>query len=987
MNWDNLKTHGLNASQAFESLCTHLFERWAWRERSNEVVRVQVINGAGGDAGVEAIATLNTGMVIGVQAKYFRQPINRDELGQVSESIKAAMKARGTVLEKYIVCFPRNFGSLSGQKKNVEWVRWDKWKKEKEIEYPGLSIVLWDDSKIEAELFRPGAEGIGSFYFEYGNLRFDRFKDKFKEATNTWLRLRYVPDLHKEGEIKDLVSLIMLTEPARIEMHSFLKARQNLLGRAIQSMSSVPKETLDDEANKSWNRVIGLLEYGLKVTEVLFGYLDNQVGIVASVSDTIDWGENDSDVADIILCLQSTKYSNLRQILPLRVQNALHDVHGFVFETFRIWLRALQGTSLFIAGEPGTGKTHGVADMTKSLLSENIPTILLRAKGTSPKQSWEETIRQYLGLSSVWSEPQILEGIDALIHQCNVVRTIRAKESGTEEKPFDAKLLIIVDGIDESTEYRGWIKLIEKVDHIIRQNPKISFVFTSRKPILVDQRLLTNAMFHEVGSSGDRMVYDLFDDYFRKYDIDDSQYPLIRLAIRTPFDLSLFCELYKGRKNNLDSCATTLLGLLEEKFNRLDLDLRDKFGLPSLHINLTKGLLSELVDYFLQPNSNFSGIDEGNLAKIVFRVFGIGDQNLARALNIVEEFMQNGILTLVDRTSTSPSPSSNFLEANPSVYAFAIQNILDYVLALKGVKETLENPAQYPRLFQQLFLYKMLGWQHEEYAALILFESGDGLVGEDPLWVDGVKLSYSLPLRYRVLSLAPFHLLYPKRESLVREVKGHSPILGLPLNTPIRGILHELILRIWHIPGHPLGSDWIHNVLASCNSSYERDLIWSPKTESASLNGLPRDIAYATLDLKPGMSHLLLPQVLAWRLGMLNFQYKSVLKRCLLTWALSTPGEFRKLLDRVFVQSNDPQMREELMLVAMSFACETSDMTELMSISSWMLDNLFNLDGLRRHSSTVIRHSARLCVERAIHMKRLLHRTDHNPQTVVDIAH
>lgn len=64
--WENFQTRNQDPREAFEALCNQLFERWCMRGYRDQVQHIHVVNGAGGDGGVEAYAMLSDGTYIGV---------------------------------------------------------------------------------------------------------------------------------------------------------------------------------------------------------------------------------------------------------------------------------------------------------------------------------------------------------------------------------------------------------------------------------------------------------------------------------------------------------------------------------------------------------------------------------------------------------------------------------------------------------------------------------------------------------------------------------------------------------------------------------------------------------------------------------------------------------------------------------------------------------------------------------------------------------
>ena len=87
MNWDRLQTYGLSSEKSFEMLCNQLFENWCKEEYGSSLQSFCVVNGAGGDGGVESYAVLNDGSVIGLQAKWFRSSINASQVNQIKGSL------------------------------------------------------------------------------------------------------------------------------------------------------------------------------------------------------------------------------------------------------------------------------------------------------------------------------------------------------------------------------------------------------------------------------------------------------------------------------------------------------------------------------------------------------------------------------------------------------------------------------------------------------------------------------------------------------------------------------------------------------------------------------------------------------------------------------------------------------------------------------------------------------------------------------------
>ena len=152
MNWTRFQTYGDAPTKAFEVLCNQLFENWCRQEYETILSSFNVVNGAGGDGGVESYAVLKTGDIVGLQAKWFPSTIEVSQIAQVKNSIRTAMKIRPQIV-RYIVCIPRDLASVTGRTKgeNAESNRWEAMTAAMIEEFPKLTIASLDNGKHTIE--------------------------------------------------------------------------------------------------------------------------------------------------------------------------------------------------------------------------------------------------------------------------------------------------------------------------------------------------------------------------------------------------------------------------------------------------------------------------------------------------------------------------------------------------------------------------------------------------------------------------------------------------------------------------------------------------------------------------------------------------------------------------------------------------------------------------------------------------------------------
>ena len=168
--WDNFKNYGDSPENAFETLCNQLFERYLQRKYKKELLKFSVINGAGGDGGIEAYGELNTGAIVAIQSKWFLTSMQASQVNQVKKSIVAGLGIRPNISE-YFVCIPRNLASKKRGKggkisQNTEEDRVNKLVNDIKKVYKDLTLTWWFTDDILKELQLPCNEGIHRYWFD-----------------------------------------------------------------------------------------------------------------------------------------------------------------------------------------------------------------------------------------------------------------------------------------------------------------------------------------------------------------------------------------------------------------------------------------------------------------------------------------------------------------------------------------------------------------------------------------------------------------------------------------------------------------------------------------------------------------------------------------------------------------------------------------------------------------------------------------------------
>jgi hypothetical protein len=121
---------------------------------------VRQIQANPGDWGIDCFVGLLVDIVAIWQAKFLIDGVGPDQQQEIRESFDQALaKARdeGYVVEAWTLCIPVSFDA-----KTTKW--WDGWKRRKESDL-GISIALWDETRLEALILAPDAAQIRANYF------------------------------------------------------------------------------------------------------------------------------------------------------------------------------------------------------------------------------------------------------------------------------------------------------------------------------------------------------------------------------------------------------------------------------------------------------------------------------------------------------------------------------------------------------------------------------------------------------------------------------------------------------------------------------------------------------------------------------------------------------------------------------------------------------------------------------------------------------
>jgi len=922
------------------------------REYRDKVQHIHVVNGAGGDGGVEAYAMLEDMTHVGVQAKWFLNPLDSGKIQQIRNSIITAKQVRPEIA-RYIVCIPRDLANKTSKSKKPERDRWNDFLKEIQDKYPGLELILWDESRLQTELQSPGAEGIVKFWFENQEMVLEDLVHQFNLARDGWLNKRYLPSLHGTGKIH-ASALHLLGHPAARDhvMRQLLEAGAVLAYAVFQIEKYLDRyaERLcirDDKELTTFLDILTRLPERLEMvgyyTRMLLycsrhGTPPLPLDVAATFDDLVTFAldilkksrkipggpQSRSDLEEALRSLQTA------DILP--TINRAHIL--------------LKSQSLLILGEPGTGKTHGLGYEVERRLAEGCPAILIQAKNAPVSSGWGAMIRQALGLSGSWAEDEIWSALEACAARSDRARALSTGQEGLILNEL-TRVLICVDGLDEASNWNSWLERIGELKPIMEKHQRLRFCLSSRPYFLEkaeDVGIPTIMLPHD----GDTPVNTLFDDYISHYEIDCSQVPWVRWALTTPLALRLFCEQYKGKSfHRDDEVRTTVAALLRAKIDRIDAELRE-------WLDNRWGSSDQVVLRSLTALTHPEHALTRNVAGDLIRTAQDPDSLLdtPTCLKILDSFVDYGVM------DEYTLPTADPLRPSERYYQLSMAPLADYLIAVGAADETIRTGSC---TLPQVLRAKPAA---QEMAALILMSDHDLFVGDNGLWIEDLSATTIEELRLRTLTRAPVWKTARYRPWVKSKLKESMP--------SCRNVLAYLAIPVSRMEGHPLGPRLVHETLLEFPSVTARDLIFSGPRYTPHNHGAPWEgygenpVVHETLVRTD--THEGLPLLFVWSLTTVDESLRYHCRQELTTWGKENPGELLKLLELTY-PTNDLQMKEELVRVAAGIAClfAPEEGAPLAALARWALAEIFDDGKIQKVQNIVIRHMGRIITERAFY--------------------
>lgn len=934
MNWTRFQTYGTSPDKAFEMLCNQLFENWCKSEYDTQLASFNVVNGAGGDGGVESYATLTNGDIVGLQAKWFLNSIDSSQISQIKGSLETAVKVRPEIV-RYIVCVPRDLASITGRGVNTEDARWRNLVSALNAAHPNLAVELWNDTRITTELQKSESVGIHRFWFENAELTDECFGFAIDKATQSWLSTKYVPELNVPGEINNALNRFLgsvehrkslaatLAKVAQLS-EDFEKAAFELL-----SVCGEKPDKLKEIVNEASTNIVELKASCNCVEE----WMRNDSSCMPSIQESAFYIDYESIIERIRDCHLSFSYhSHIHEATKVLDKLAKIDFHELLSEI----RDCLSKKNIMFLGNPGTGKTQGVGAFASKMLSDgtHLP-VLVQARSVLSNQTWRDIIIQNLGLSNAWGEDDLWQALVSTVNRHKFIDDVVSAPI-----KLSPKALVIVDGMDESSDREEWVKRIQETTAISAKYPQIRFCFTSRPAAIPAQ--LNDIRTIRLSAGGDVPAFKLFDDYIKAYNISAINRGWLRFAIATPLALKLFCELNANSTVEISNrYEVSMEQLWKKKIDRIELELENKEGLPARNQYTFRSIVL-LASLFVEHES----IEQTELIVALQTNLSVDNATIQK---LITHFELCGILRGYRERGHGLTPDKFYFYPG-------IQGYFDYASAL-----TLIDKYKHPKsiIFSECSsvsvntLYALSVISIQEYNYLITWNDT----------IKNVHNSYSL-------DELQFIALQNSNYDTARQFVARTKEIMNESADALVSIVNNLVLPLSRDVAHPLGVSVLNDFLSGFEFPAQRDILWSVPAFLHESHGkrwgkseplaLDNEEYVLTLD----DTHDGLPTIYAWALSTVDNSLRKSYRDSLMIWARMNSQEYFELFSD-FAHVNDPQIKSDLFSILMCLMYDGADRELIKSVSVWICKNILSPDKIDENRDISIRYYSIAIVERA----------------------
>lgn len=542
--------------KGFEELCVQLFHELSG-EKLSQIDRVE---GRGGDGGVEAIASTESDQKIGLQTKFFHQ-LGVSQWSQIDDSVTTAIE-KHPELARYLVCVPldRTPGQLA---------KWTKLQVRWTLLNPNMAVEWAGFSELMGYLVKPGVSYLLTYWFDCPAFSVE-WVSKQTEVAISQLHDRYTPKLHQKTSAE--VELWLRTA-SNIAVANHRKLCSQLV---IAWRSTVKEFLVEARVPRIVEPLERLEQVHQRMLECLQGgdLLKQRLDLAESLADLQK--EADSSLDALFPESSGSDRQSDREkrgeFYRKSELQAASEIADKVERAISHFLEAQQQAIWILKGEAGSGKSHLLASLARSILSEGRPCLLLIGERFA-------------------SNTVLASQIPSLVDWQWTMRELLACLS-TQASVDGRCAILMIDAINESPPRGLWRRELQQLVTLVGEFPQVKLIVSCRSDCLdlsIPQGIVTasNSITHR---GFDLEFNAAVQAYFDGYKVVTQQFPNMSSEFKNPLFLKTLCEAFQGRV--LPRGPLSFVRVLAEWENRIAEDIERKIDCPR---NATKRAVAEII--------------------------------------------------------------------------------------------------------------------------------------------------------------------------------------------------------------------------------------------------------------------------------------------------------------------------------------------------------------------------------------------------------
>lgn len=936
INWREIRPHNNSQYCAFEELICQL-------ARNEEIPnKASFIRKGTPDGGVEAYCVLENGDEYGWQAKFFHK-MDQSEWGQIKDSFKTALE-KHPKLVKYYVCIPLDRADARIPRRKSFMEKWDSFVKDMQefAKKSGRNIEFeyWGSSELHDRLLRPNNAGKIKYFFGQNEFSFEWLVDKCNESINA-LDKRYTPELNFELEIAKMFNVLAFDEIFKKELKNSLN---DLLQSANKCLSSFKDSILSNDCS--------LIKESIDKIKVLFNHINSSSIIdqeLITLTQTIKKLFEIINKIDGYLYILEPDESDDYSIDPkqydyqkLLIRIFRKSYYPFIRKFNEVTTSLINKKVLFLNGEAGSGKSHLLADITKKRLEDNKPTLFLLGEFfTSEDNPWTQIFRNIIRLENL-SESEFLGALDSIAESCGL------------------RLLIIIDAINEGKGIFFWNSYLKSFITKISSYNHLGLALSYRTSY--QESLIPKSFLKEYGNNFithkgfDIEVDEAIKLFFKYYNIEYPNVPLLNPEFSNPLFLKLFCEgLNKDERKKIpegySGISDVLKFYIKEKNSKLS---NVKYLDYDPNINLVQKAIVFFINELLDKNTLFLMYDD------VQSLFAKELGSISNSNKILQHLISEGIF------------SKNIYYENTvekvDIVRLTYQRFEDHLITSYIINRYLNKIVPTEWFKTEGYLHKLINDENSIFTNSGLIEALSIQIPE------ATKFElYELIPQYKghtiIVSAFLNSLIWRKPESIKEKTKDYIKSIQ-NLQWSYLGEFFNILFLVGSNPKHPYNADTLHNYLISFNLP-ERDALWIPiiqdnfNNEGNVYRLIDWNLKTAYFQQLNKESKLLTCKLLSWLLASSNRKLRDTTTKALIK---SINSDFLLLINvlEAFSNIDDPYILERLYCVGYGCALRAEITDGLENLCNYIFTNIFDQDEV--YPNILLRDYAKGIIEKAIYL-------------------